>query len=416
MYDISKKHYIIKLSTGRIINIFYKEKAGILLSLLNKRNQWSEPVILMKGAHPNFSACVDSSDNIHLLCQDMHGNIVHMYSSDNDWDMEIIIKSKSPSSYDKFLQICFYEGKLIFLFVVEYMGRKILSYQIKDKNNITEPKVIDYVPSSGKPYHLVLGLNNSLYIVYKFIGNKNNQIGYKSFIKESNRWGEFTPVTQFDGDSQLLSASADISGSLHILWQKNAFKKYELVYSKYQFPSNNQNIDKTLFLDEYSFDNSSVILLEEYVIVYWVKETNIFYCISEDGGNYWSKPSIYQLPGSRALYCMVYKSMLENELISSYVNELPGNYSGGYRLAFAGDYIFKQKIVTAEDFRFKLAGTLDLLSNSLDDLKSEVTDLESWRNRMVTEIDKLNIKYEITNSELSKLKREFEVIKKLFKE
>jgi hypothetical protein len=416
MYDINKKHYIIKLSTGKAINIFFKENAGILLSTLNRRSQWSEPVILMKGAHPNFSVCVDNSDNIHLLCQDMHGNIVYMYSNNNDWDMEIIIKSKSPSSYDKFLQICFWEGKLLFLFVVEYVGKKILSYQVKDRNDITEPKVIDYVPGNSKPYHLVLGLNNSLYVIYKYIGSKNNQIGYKSFIKESNHWGEFTPVGHFDGDSELLSASADISGSLHILWQKNAFKKYELVYSKYQFPSNSQNKDETLFLDEYSFNNSSIILLEEYIIIYWVKETNIFYCISEDSGNSWSKPSIYQLPGSRALYCMVYKSMLESELISSYVNELPGNYSGGYRLAFAGDYIFKQKIVTVEDFRFKLAGTLDLLSNSLEDLKNKMTDLESSRNRMVTEIDKLNIKYDMASSELSKLKKEIEVTKRLFKE
>ncbi|HHW32268.1 MAG TPA: hypothetical protein GXX20_11465 [Clostridiaceae bacterium] len=419
MYDINRKHYIIKLSNGKIINIFYKDNAGILLSVLNKRNQWTEPLVLLKNCHPDFSACVDDNDNIHVLCQDNNGNIMYIYSNNNDWNIETILKSKNPSPYNKYLNLVYFQEVLIFLFVIEYGGRKILSYQIKEKDKLTAPKVIDYVPFVNKPFHVVLSPNNSLHVVYKFTESKSNHIGFRTFIKEEDRWGEFIPITNYKGDSDLLSASSDISGSIHLLWQKDALQKYELMYSKYQPLSENRYMEIPLFTAEYSFELSSIILLEEQVIVFWVRDNNIYYCISEDGGNTWGKASTYQLQGGRVVYCMVYRSTFENELFTSYINELPGNYSGGYKLAFAGDYIFKQKIVGAEDFRYKLTGTLELLAKNMEDtrkslenLQTKVLNLESRKNKIEQEIEKINIKYDMLNSDLTKIRNIVELITK----
>lgn len=419
MYDINRKHYIIKLSSGKIFNLFYKDGTGILLSVLSKRNQWTEPLVLLKNCHPDFSACVDETDNIHVLCQDNDGNLMHIYSNNNDWNIETILKSRNPTPYNKYLHMVFFQEVLIFFFVIEYGGRKILSYLVKEKDKLSAPRVIDYVPYVNKPYHVILSPNNSLHVVYKFIERGSGQIGYKTYLKEEDTWGDFIPITNYKGDSILLSAGSDINGSIHLLWQKDELQKYELMYSKYQPFSEKSYTEAPLFTAEYSFECSSVILIDEQVIVFWIKDNNIYYRISEDGGNTWGKAATYQLLGGKALYCIVYRSTYENELFTSYINELPGNYIGGYKLAFAGDYIFRQKIVSPEDFRYKLTSTLELLArnmedtrNALENLKTKVLNLESRKNKIEQDIEKINIKYDMLNTEISKIKNIVEIITK----
>lgn len=419
MYSNSQKQYIIKQSTGKVINIFHKENTGICMSVLGKKNMWLENMPVIKDALPNFALHTDEADNIHILCQDRHGNILYWIYNNSTWNVTPILNSKNPSPYNKHLDIAYINKSMYFFYLLEYSGNRLLSFQTqKSHENLSNPKVIDYVDTSKFPFKIAQDGNNIFYIFYCFVDEKYHQLGYKKFISAKEQWSEFVPLTSYQGESEILSVIIDSKKTIHVCWQKSTPAKFELIHSFKTIESDKWE-ENLLYTSNSAFYDSALVVIENRMIVYWVRENSIFFCTSMDNGLKWSKPDKYIFSENRQFYCMNYKSNFPNEYDDTFFRDIPGNFSGGYKLAFVNDFSSRSDTLSPDELRVLIVSTLKTLSKNVDELKisnkdlSDKMDMLSLRQRQVElALEKAGVKTSLTDSELLKIKNEVESLKK----
>lgn len=388
MFTANTKQYLFRLSSGKTFNMYHKENAGIVMSQLNKRSLWQEPSLIMKEAMPNFSACMDDSDIVHVLCQDKNGNIFHLRFINGAWDASPVLNSKKPSPYDKHLQIICAGGKLIFFYVLEYSSSHLLSYQVKDgSKKLSSPKVIDYVTPGNHPYDVLLDNEGTLYAFYRFSDDKYSDIGYRAYIPSEDQWGDFVPALGSKGESEVLSVITDSQNSIHVCWQRCLHSKYELMYTKKSFESEHWGKAKTIIESSASFLAPSIISARDKLIIYWIRQNNIYCSISANRGDSWSNPSKYSFYDSKANYRLSFFTNVSGELDRVHIREVPGNFVGGYKLAFINDFISRPETAEPDSFSKMLADTVNTLSKTVDELRTSIKEMDD-------RIRALELKYE----------------------
>jgi len=382
MFQINRNQYIFKQSTGEVLSVFYKQNSGIYYSTLNKENRWSLHTAVLKNTLPKFSACLDDEDVIHILCEDNNGIIHHAFFNNNDWQLESVLKSRNPVSYDKHLNVICSEGAVYFFYGLEYKGDCLLSFQVKKDNTvpISEPNVIDYIQKTSAPYKVLKDRNNNIYVFYTRIENLHTCMGHRKYSALEGQWSCFYPVKMskdYEGENEVLSAAVDYTSNIHLCVQRTASHKYELVYSRTNWDYEDWEKEKVLATSPSAFYNSSLSIIENKIIVYWVRENRIFYCSSQDSGGTWSKPQEYVFDSNKPFYCISYSF---NEIIRRsyvYLNELPGNYSGGYKLGFINDIIqSKGELEVMNTLETSITNTLKLTLKNLENLQQLVKEID----------------------------------------
>ena len=401
MYDFNQKHYIFKFSNGKVLNIFYREKFGIYMSALNQRNLWSEPAVLIRDCHSNFSACLDENDIVHLLYQDKYGNILEtLYTQNTIVGASPVLNSKNQSSYDKHLHIQRSGKTTYFFYVLRYSGKNLLTYQLKeDQGKVSSPRVIDFIEEDKIPYRLTLSTGGDFYILFNCSDNKHLGLGYKKYDSVRDQWSEFFPIKSLSYSAAILAAFVDSKSTLHLCSQETSGQQSKLVYLKIGSEEAENTENSVLSVSPTPFYNMSLIVLENKLLIYWVQDNDIFCCWSDDEGRTWSGKEKYSFHENNNLFCMVYCSNFDCISENLYFNELPGNFIEGYKLAFINDPSFKtDKESKKGAVNTEFSGHLKELSLKFDELKQTLSEmkvrteiLEAHYKRMNPEIEKLRM-------------------------
>lgn len=419
MYDINQRQYIISLSSGKVMNFFHKENNGICYSVFSKRGNWLEPSLILRDALPNFSLCLDQSENIHILYQDRQGNIMHLTNTANVWKTKSILNSKNPSSYEKYLKVAVLGETTYFIYILEHDGSRLLSYQYQDKSgSISKPKVIDYVVVSKTPYQFVIDGVKGISIFYNSADIRHPGIGYRTFSPTSDKWSEFYQLSNESSSLEFLSALSDKNSSLHACWQNFSAPTYELVYCNQKSDVDQCN-HKVLASSSSPFNNLSLVIVGDIVIAYWIKDSRIYYCFSQDNGETWSSQDKYLFDNDKTLYCFTY--ITKNQPQSGDINysELPGTFTGGYKLAFINDDNFKVDNHKSNIPELLVKATLDGIAADInqlklisDELKEFILEFETRLNKLETSCEKLESKSSVINDEFTELKSKLEELNK----
>lgn len=423
MFKIDDKQYIFKQSTGKILNLYYKENSGLSLSFLNRRNLWQEPEVIMKNALPGFSACMDTADNVHVLCQDRSGNIVYLLYTNDLWSEKTILQSKKPTPYNKYLHVTCTGRTVYFFYILEYAENRLLSYQmLKESSNPSDPRVLDYVGGKESPFKVLKGEDESLYVFYVNSDGSSSHIGYKKFSPSGNHWNEFNSMARVDREAEceVVSAVSDNRKNLYLCCQRMSDQKYQFVlYSRKQGAVDWEE-EKIMDISPYPYKNASLLSLKDRLVAYWIKDNNIYCRISSDAGETWREKTKYDFYENRPIHCFSYTSNAGGERDGIYTNELPGNFNDGYRLAFINDssILQKEKPKTNES-RYEAAATpvtlpsdSEMLRQIVGDLKLQVKNLEKRLGGIEAEMEKLGVKTEIMEQAVTKVKSELGVSKK----
>ena len=408
MFDIARKQYIVRRSGDRVINFFYKENSGICLSVLDKNNLWQAPLTVIKDVMPDYSICLDGKDRIHILCQNREGGIVHMVSGDNNWNTGQILKSKNPAVYNKHLSILCTENTAYFFYTLRYSGKTLLSFQTQTSSGSpTDPMVIDYITEGTVPFRALDDSEGNIYLFYCSAGRKKPVIGFKVYNAAENTWGEFIPLTVPEQDSTLLSVVKGTNGVFNILRRRASSGKYELVFSKLDMAEGSVHNETAVVTSPNPQPFSSLVVSTERTVLYWIRDDIIMYRTSEDGVT-WSKPEKVDVFGNRPFYCFTYLTNLSGELKGMSFNELPGNFTGGYRLAFLGDIIGMEK--SGQNDGGRMASELEMLDKRVSDLERRLEELEQKqrqkKNRPVKS-DTAVMNTTVENTEQDQPKTEF---------
>ncbi|HEY9059955.1 MAG TPA: hypothetical protein VIO64_05545 [Pseudobacteroides sp.] len=415
MYNSKNKQYVFKQSTGSVWNFFSDERKGICYSILSKRNTWSEPVIVHKDFLPPFYIDMDFEDNFHVLFQDKQGNIFYTFLDKSNVKTVQVLKSNIPSVYNKYLQLTATRNNINIFFIVDHNNSHILAHQTISGKVINPPKVIDYIFKNEHPYSILTDKSGSIYVFYQVSDGKYIQIGFKKYTPSQKTWGEFTSVTRYNGDCQFPKAVIDNKDIISIVYQRKTEKNIELVYQQKVPERNMWSVETVIHSSSYSFNNSSIVLSNGNINVFWIRDDNINFSMSSDLGKSWGKPSKYSFPVSKQLLCFSFKSNNPYECDKVYAKEIPGSYLNGYRLAFYQEGSNNTSISTDElksmiiDGMHLLKGNVEDLIESDNSIKDSISRIDNMYKNIHKELIKQSVKISYLEGEIAKLRNNVKV-------
>jgi len=412
MYSSAKKQYIFKQTDGSVINIFYDNRYGLCYSTLTKRNTWTEPVSLHKNIYHSFYADIDEENQIHVFFQDLQGNLYYAQLDKGEINTTPILNSKSISSYDKHLYLVPFKSAIHFFFVLRYNNSNILSHQILSNGNIGTPRVIDYITVSEHPYSVEFDKSGNLYAFYQFSDNKYSQIGYKKYTQSQKNWGELIPITRNSIDSEMPRTIIDNKDIVHLIYQRHSENQFQLAYQQKIPDKNLWTEESVIHTSVYPFDESSIIMLNKDIIVFWVRSDSIYFSVSNDNGNTWSKPARYNFPLIKQLLCFGYKVNKPYQSERIITKAIPGSFINGYKLAFCQESPNEAENLSANELKNMIVESLKMLKGNVEELRDEgintkesILQLENALRNLEKEIVKNSLKLDMLEKDINRLKQ-----------
>ena len=428
MFDIDRKQYIFKLSSGRTINIYHKQTTGICFSTLNRKGTWYAPAVIVKNAVPGFGAYLDKNDVVHILYQDYNGELTYTYYCNSSWNTVPVAIGRNPAHKIKNLCLTGSDNYIFAFYTIEYTDISYLYFQIGTiKGNLLEPHVIDVIDTTVPCFCPAIDKYGNASVFYLQKNNRVTVPGFRTYDLESSQWGYFMQYPSIEtGDKPgILSYCFDTHNNMHLLFNRSIASGNELHHTV-------RSEDQVLWQQEIGlsssplpFKNAALVIQDSLLVAYWSEDGNIHYCTSRDYGITWMNQEAYTDLKGKHVYCMSYSSNHAAE--EPYVSGLciPGNYVGGFSLAFYRD----EKLMQA-------AYATDILTGkSADEIKGhEVSDTginkedekhtppycsaafckESARyyDKLFTEIEKLDIRQTLLETEISNIKKQLSEEKK----
>lgn len=206
-------NFFVKESYG-VIWHFYHNSHGICFCRMKDENI-SEYQVLLPEGQEDFDVLIDDSDCIHLVCQNIDGDIVYINHFNGQWRKATLLKAKTSSNYRKDFSVKRVNNWLNLFYCIEYNGKRMLTYQIIDNTDAT-PYVIDCI--KGDFYTAQDSLGN-MYLL--FYSEANRTWGIKKYIWSKKEWTEFESVSELEGcKSAFLYIDGD--DKMHIVYNLNS--------------------------------------------------------------------------------------------------------------------------------------------------------------------------------------------------
>jgi hypothetical protein len=174
--------HFVKQSYSKIWH-FCHNNQGICYTVMSCNNLFKYE-ILETDAKGDYDVLIDDLDQIHLICQNSSGDIIYYNYSDNGWEKNVILQSKTPTDYLKYFNIHRVNNWINILYQIEYKGKIMLSHQILGYEKQT-PDVVDIIrgnyisakDSMGNIYALYFNLEDKKTLLESEItasGNSTN--------------------------------------------------------------------------------------------------------------------------------------------------------------------------------------------------------------------------------------------------
>ena len=186
-----------------------------------------------------------------------------------------------------------------------------------------------------------------------------------------------------------------LHGSLHAVFNRRGEGLAELVYTRRSDLNLPWASPTVLATSRWDFENTSILILQDALIVFWVRDGNISYCISKDDGITFRKPARLDFPGDRSLSCSSYFTNLPGEAGRISLSELPSVYSDRLKTAFYESCLVRS--ITGEgeaptDLGKIIVETLNSLKNNMDNIHADSLEIRSWRDEIEHAVEKLAIR------------------------
>lgn len=451
MFDLKKRQYIFRLSSGRTINLFYKENTGLCLSVLNKRNVWFAPAVVMKNTLPRFSACLDRDEQIHILCQDKNGLPSYLLYQQDQWKTTPLTGGRNALPGNRHVWIGCAGQQVCLFYILEYPDSRFLYFHTRlSREELSEPYILDYVDVTENPYTVIRDPSDCLCIFYRQKDLSATRWGYRIYYSNTGTWSDFLPLKceSPEEEVRILAACADRNNNLHILQQKNRFGKHTLVCSVLHRGETHWHHESVLTSGSIPVPDASLAIINDKLIAYWVRDGAVHYRESVDDGRTWSTPLTYVFKEEKMLYCIAYSS---GELLNSshtYINELPGTFADGYKLAFLSEAAYMKPSdststeagitgiplpgvsapgaaapetqetasrpihATQEPPPCSCSGKIEELKQAVKSSDDRISELERQWNQLLGDLENLNAKHTLIETGLAKLRSELETFSK----
>jgi len=345
---------------------------------------------------------MDSKDKFHIIYQSIHGDIYYIRLDESSVVTLPVLNSRYPSLYNKYFEIIPIKNTIHFFYVLQHKNNLLLSHQILSDKEVQNPQAVGYISMMNLPYTAVADKSGNIYTFYQpavtgaLHKNSSLQLGYSRFSTHHNLREEFISISTPGINTDYPSTAIDNSGLIHFSYQNLVSGRYDLVYRQKAPNSMEWSSEAIIHSSSNPFDNSTIICIDDKVVVYWVKNDVIYYCYSSDKGNSWSKSGRYNFPVGRQLACISYGTNDFYEVNRISAGDIPGSFINGLKMAFYQDLLNTDNTNTDKE------GLRNLISDNIKSLSENIEDLSESNNSLNAEIQRINLFHKNILKELDK--------------
>jgi len=380
---------------------------------MSEKGSWSGAAVLHKNVYQYFYAEMDEEDTFHLMFQTGSGNIHYSRLDGQSFKTVPVLNSRTPSLYDKKLYIAPLKNNIYLFYVLQHESSYILAYQALGNSGPGNPKVVDYVSGSSRPCSIIYDHEQNIYVFYQTYDGKYLQLGYKKFNTSQKHWSEFSAVTRYSGNCEYPHAIVDNTGIIHLCYQRQTPKLFEMVYQQKCPDRNLWSREIIVHSSVHSFENASILQAGNKIIVYWIRDDIIYHNSGSPDGSGWNRASRYITQFGRQLQCLSYKSNHPSDRQRN-PGIYPGVLTNGLKLAFyLGDVTQPHPQNTtptpasetgggcySTDALLRLRKIADEMMESWDQSRKEMNRLTNAYTDLKKEIDKCSIRLSLIEKEL----------------
>jgi hypothetical protein len=127
-------------------------KSGLFMSMLDKKNKWGPPFLLSESATSDFSALLDSADNISACFLDYSGRLLHITACEEKTEPVVLLESRISGSSPYNVNLVEADGKNHVFYIVSHNRKQLLTYQKIERSGYSMPEVEGVIIREGKNY------------------------------------------------------------------------------------------------------------------------------------------------------------------------------------------------------------------------------------------------------------------------
>ena len=332
MNKAEQKHIILKNSFNISYHVYYDEERGLCLRMLGDDRVWSRAFVLSDLSVNDFCAAIDGKDIIHFVFQAKDGRILYGHGRRGHIDIQPILGSKDTTPWNKHLSLLVFEDTILFFYVIRHNDRRLIAMQSIIKGVLSKPAAIDYIDGSDSHYIVFRDRSGKCHLFYTR-SEKNGMCLNHRVLKED--------LTIFTAPEKLYETGGDILFPSAVCGQDNriyaAFQDNRDGMHRVLFMEPGKTKPLTLYKNPSPAGRSGLVYNNGTLILYRTDNRNIHFRTSGDGGINWTDETHYIFDYSGMPCRFIYGTNIDKERSSWYFNEIPGNFSKGYQLAFLGE-------------------------------------------------------------------------------
>lgn len=230
MNEISKKKFLLKASDESQYRILSRNN-GISILKAEQNGNWTE-IASTGRMHPCFYANIDSRDLIHIISQDLRGNIIYSKINNGNLISLRVLESTSANAFDRSFFMLFRSDGPVFFYTVRKQFETILVGQFISEKKALIPIPLSKVPDTINPYWITsLGQNTGL-ILFPRVSGLYTQICAAKIWLDTLKLTSDRIITEEDGNCESPKCIVLFDGSVHMLYSSRKKGKFHLKYQK----------------------------------------------------------------------------------------------------------------------------------------------------------------------------------------
>lgn len=406
MANTKYDYFLVKQKEGRLLKFSYDSNQGIYYKILIN-DGWSEKINVYKDSFEYFYVFEEWNDRIHVLCQDICGDLILCTLEGAKWKYKTILYMKYGVIMPINIRAFFYyeDIHVIYSITDKNTSLDVLVHQIA-KNNMewTNPQIIsklDYY-SDLAFYNYQDGNYNNIGLLDTIFDGRYQLISRRFYITEG-RWGKeeiiYTSLSPY-----IDFAFYGYKNRSHYLFitQDNKINSVIYQYKEIGFKKN------TILFEDKKIESCLLIIYNKVLWALWISENKFYGCFSRDYGENFSKPKVYRIFDKTLPLKVFYQEYLEGEKNNYIANEIYTINSNGEEELFLNE-ILESKVVAEIDkkkitYKYK---DYNLLKQELKTYLEKINKLKKENEELILNLNKekeklvLNLKKEKEELELT---------------
>ncbi len=419
--------YIVRLENNSLMCFYYLKNEGIICKSF-ENNKWQHKQTVINGCRSHFTVSLDKKGNIYLFCQDTYGNIVLCTNSSGSFSSKIILENKSQRIYTISINPIISDEGISIIYNVpnpEERNNFIVFQTLTKKGQWSPPIRIDvFYPVGSRLFNVTNVTNEHVLLFYQTITGEYN-LGYREVTQNAqSTYHVFHSTKNQITDAAYLTSETTI----FMIYIVKSMFSYQLIFRK---KATSQFSNPVVVWEAQSIEKCLLFFTNEMLYITFTNNGQLFFSISSDMGNTFSRPQRYRnkfcLNPVKAVYLSQVKQNEKNYLLSEvYVDSasiwdiqlLPDLYEDFYPVTTVEVEVksppaqipsIEQNKSEFNEELFVLQNKLNISEKKIDERDRQILSLSNTIKQQSNEIEELSNQLRLLKGILSLNEKSSEV-------